>query len=141
MRLLLCVSAVALGMSRSSLGSACLSSHRSAGFGSLLDHLLSVVELCCPLDLTPCQSVGMAKEAAEAVPAAKQLFERASDILGYDLLAVCAEGALGGGCLLLPVCLLGVTLRGEPFVVKVADAVLGQPSLLATSTAEPHHPA
>lgn len=38
------------------------------------------------------QTVGMAKEAAEAVPAAKQLFERASDILGYDLLAVCAEG-------------------------------------------------
>lgn len=36
--------------------------------------------------------MGMAKEAAEAVPAAKQLFERASDILGYDLLAVCAEG-------------------------------------------------
>lgn len=36
--------------------------------------------------------MGMAKEAAEAVPAAKQLFERASDVLGYDLLAVCAEG-------------------------------------------------
>ena len=41
------------------------------------------------------QSVGMAKEAADSVPAAKALFERASDILGYDLLAVCAEGALG----------------------------------------------
>ena len=39
------------------------------------------------------QSVGMAAEVAAAVPAAKQLFERASDILGYDLLAVCAEGA------------------------------------------------
>lgn len=38
------------------------------------------------------QSVGMAQEAAAAVPAAKHLFERASDILGYDLLAVCGEG-------------------------------------------------
>lgn len=34
----------------------------------------------------------MAKECAEAVPAAKELFERASDILGYDLLKVCEEG-------------------------------------------------
>lgn len=34
----------------------------------------------------------MAKECAEAVPAAKGLFERASDILGYDLLKVCEEG-------------------------------------------------
>ena len=39
------------------------------------------------------QSVGMAADMAAAVPAAKQLFERASDILGYDLLQVCAEGA------------------------------------------------
>ncbi|KAI3436875.1 hypothetical protein D9Q98_006284 [Chlorella vulgaris] len=38
------------------------------------------------------QTVGMGKEVAESVPAAKQLFERASDILGYDLLAVCGEG-------------------------------------------------
>ena len=38
------------------------------------------------------QTVGMAVEAAGAVPAAKALFERASDVLGYDLLAVCAEG-------------------------------------------------
>lgn len=38
------------------------------------------------------QTVGMAKEVAAEVPAAKELFERASDILGYDLLAVCTEG-------------------------------------------------
>lgn len=42
------------------------------------------------------QTVGMGKEVAEAVPAARQLFERASDILGYDLLAVCSEGAPRG---------------------------------------------
>lgn len=34
------------------------------------------------------QSVGMAKEMAETVPAAKDLFDRASAILGYDLLQV-----------------------------------------------------
>ena len=44
------------------------------------------------------QTVGMGKEVAEAVPAARQLFDRASDILGYDLLAVCAEGGWAGGC-------------------------------------------
>jgi [acyl-carrier-protein] S-malonyltransferase len=38
------------------------------------------------------QSVGMGAALAEALPAAKQLFARASDILGYDLLALCANG-------------------------------------------------
>ncbi|MGL4461014.1 MAG: ACP S-malonyltransferase, partial [Planctomycetia bacterium] len=38
------------------------------------------------------QTVGMAKETAAAVPAAKELFDRAADLLGYDLLKVCAEG-------------------------------------------------
>lgn len=34
----------------------------------------------------------MAVETANALPAAKTLFDRASDILGYDLLKVCGEG-------------------------------------------------
>ncbi|GHP09666.1 hypothetical protein PPROV_000840100 [Pycnococcus provasolii] len=38
------------------------------------------------------QSVGMAGALCEEVPAAKALFDKASDILGYDLLAVCTEG-------------------------------------------------
>ena len=38
------------------------------------------------------QSVGMAVETCEAVPAAKKLFDEASEILGYDLLAQCAAG-------------------------------------------------
>ena len=38
------------------------------------------------------QSVGMAVETCEAVPAAKALFDEASEILGYVLLAKCAEG-------------------------------------------------
>mmetsp|Transcript_23511 Transcript_23511/g.39397 ORF Transcript_23511/g.39397 Transcript_23511/m.39397 type:complete len:394 (-) Transcript_23511:107-1288(-) len=38
------------------------------------------------------QKVGMAKEAVEANPAAKALFDKAQEILGYDLLQICAEG-------------------------------------------------
>ncbi|KAF8070879.1 hypothetical protein HT031_000960 [Scenedesmus sp. PABB004] len=38
------------------------------------------------------QSVGMAKELVAEVPAAKALFDKASEILGYDLLQVCVEG-------------------------------------------------
>lgn len=38
------------------------------------------------------QTVGMAADVAASVPAAKKLFDTASDILGYDLLAVCTEG-------------------------------------------------
>eukprot|EP00878_Enallax_costatus_P005660 GHUV01005936.1.p1 GENE.GHUV01005936.1~~GHUV01005936.1.p1 ORF type:complete len:315 (+),score=113.34 GHUV01005936.1:41-985(+) len=38
------------------------------------------------------QSVGMAKELVAECPAAKELFDKAADILGYDLLKVCVEG-------------------------------------------------
>ena len=38
------------------------------------------------------QYVGMARETCAAVPAAAELFARASEILGYDLLRACAEG-------------------------------------------------
>jgi [acyl-carrier-protein] S-malonyltransferase len=38
------------------------------------------------------QSVGMAAGLYKSLPAAKVLFDRAADILGYDLLAVCANG-------------------------------------------------
>jgi [acyl-carrier-protein] S-malonyltransferase len=38
------------------------------------------------------QTVGMGVEVAASLPAAKALYDRASDILGYDLLKVCAEG-------------------------------------------------
>ncbi|KAK9862105.1 hypothetical protein WJX84_002827 [Apatococcus fuscideae] len=38
------------------------------------------------------QTVGMAKDVVAEVPKAKELFEHASDILGYDLLKVCTEG-------------------------------------------------
>ncbi|KAJ8607857.1 hypothetical protein CTAYLR_008892 [Chrysophaeum taylorii] len=38
------------------------------------------------------QSVGMGAEVAAALPAAKKLYETASEILGYDLLLKCTEG-------------------------------------------------
>lgn len=38
------------------------------------------------------QSVGMAVELVEEVPKAKELFDKASEILGYDLLDVCKNG-------------------------------------------------
>ena len=38
------------------------------------------------------QTVGMGAELADSLPQAKALFDRAADILGYDLLALCAEG-------------------------------------------------
>jgi [acyl-carrier-protein] S-malonyltransferase len=38
------------------------------------------------------QTVGMAAALCQSLPAANALFERASAVLGYDLLAVCASG-------------------------------------------------
>lgn len=38
------------------------------------------------------QTVGMAKELCEALPAARTRFEQAASILGYDLFKVCVEG-------------------------------------------------
>ncbi|KAK9835003.1 hypothetical protein WJX81_003400 [Elliptochloris bilobata] len=38
------------------------------------------------------QTVGMAKGVVDTVPKAKELFDQASQILGYDLLQVCVEG-------------------------------------------------
>ncbi len=38
------------------------------------------------------QKVGMGKDLAETIPAARELFERANDILGYDVAGVCTGG-------------------------------------------------
>ena len=38
------------------------------------------------------QSVGMGKRLAESTPAARRLYERAGEILGYDLAKLCFEG-------------------------------------------------
>jgi [acyl-carrier-protein] S-malonyltransferase len=38
------------------------------------------------------QYVGMGKSLCDTLPAARRLFDQASEILGYDLLAVCSDG-------------------------------------------------
>ena len=38
------------------------------------------------------QTVGMGRELYEEVPAARELFDRAGEILGFDLKAVCFDG-------------------------------------------------
>jgi len=38
------------------------------------------------------QSVGMGRQLAESLPAARQLYDRAADVLGYDLAKLCFEG-------------------------------------------------
>ena len=42
------------------------------------------------------------QDVAAEIPAAKQLFEHASDVLGYDLLKVCVEGGCSALLLLSP---------------------------------------
>lgn len=79
--------------------------HRSLALGrSAVRHHRSTVRLSdsefdeytakCPF-LFPgqgAQTVGMAVEVCAEVPAAKKLFDEASEVLGFDLLAKCAEG-------------------------------------------------
>jgi len=38
------------------------------------------------------QTVGMGRQLAESLPAARQLFDRSADVLGYDLAKYCFEG-------------------------------------------------
>ncbi len=38
------------------------------------------------------QTVGMGRQAAETLPAARQLYDRANEIVGYDLARLCFEG-------------------------------------------------
>ena len=38
------------------------------------------------------QTVGMGRDLCESLPAAKELFDRAADVLGYDLMDICFNG-------------------------------------------------
>ncbi len=44
------------------------------------------------------QTVGMAKDLCAEVPKAKELFDKASEILGYDLLKVRGQLSMRGPC-------------------------------------------
>ncbi len=59
------------------------------------------------------QTVGMGKRLAESLPAARALFDRAGEVLGYDLARVCFEG---------PAEELDSTVRSQPalFVTSLA---------------------
>lgn len=59
------------------------------------------------------QSVGMGKRLAESLPAARALFDRAGEVLGYDLAKLCFEG---------PAEELDSTVRSQPalFVTSLA---------------------
>jgi [acyl-carrier-protein] S-malonyltransferase len=59
------------------------------------------------------QSVGMGRQLVETLPAARELFERAAAVVGYDLLAVCLEGP----------------------AAKLDSTVYSQPALFVTSLA------
>ena len=59
------------------------------------------------------QTVGMGRQLVESTPAAKEVFERAKAILGYDLLSICLEGP----------------------AEKLDSTVYSQPALFATSVA------
>ena len=77
------------------------------------------------------QSIGMATPFLDAAPAAKSLFDKASEILGYDLLQVCSEG---------PVEKLDSTAVSQPAIFVTSLAVLEvlkqqKPDVLADATA------
>lgn len=59
------------------------------------------------------QTVGMAKELCDELPAAKELFDRAAEVLGYDLADICFNGP----------------------VEKLNSTVISQPALYVSSMA------
>jgi len=63
------------------------------------------------------QKVGMGASLADSLPAARALFDQAAEILGYDLLQLCAEG---------PVEKLNSTVHSQPALFVCSLAALEQ---------------
>ena len=63
------------------------------------------------------QTVGMGAKLASSLPAAKALFDRAADILGYDLLQLCTDG---------PAEKLNSTVHSQPALFVCSMAALEQ---------------
>ncbi|MDO5567550.1 MAG: ACP S-malonyltransferase [Planctomycetia bacterium] len=63
------------------------------------------------------QTVGMGKEVYDALPAVKQLYAKANDIVGYDLTKICLEG---------PAELLDTTVHSQPAIFLTSMAALEQ---------------
>lgn len=59
------------------------------------------------------QTVGMGRQLSESLPAARQIYDRANELLGYDLAAICFEG---------PAEMLDSTVYSQPalFVTSLA---------------------
>jgi [acyl-carrier-protein] S-malonyltransferase len=63
------------------------------------------------------QTVGMGASVCAQVPAARELFARAADVLGYDLLKLCSEG---------PAAKLDATIHSQPALFVASLAALEQ---------------
>jgi [acyl-carrier-protein] S-malonyltransferase len=61
------------------------------------------------------QSLGMGKDIAEALPVAAQIFQKANDILGFDLQKICFEG---------PAEKLNSTVFSQPAIFTTSAAIL-----------------
>lgn len=61
------------------------------------------------------QFIGMGKDVAEAFPAAKTIFGRANQILGFDIAKICFEGPAG---------MLNTTTMSQPAIFTVSAAIL-----------------
>ncbi len=77
------------------------------------------------------QAVGMGKQLAETLPAARALFDQANQILGYDLAKICFEG---------PEDQLNSTVHSQPalFVTSLAGVEFlkaNQPDVVASASA------
>jgi [acyl-carrier-protein] S-malonyltransferase len=79
------------------------------------------------------QAVGMAGPWVDECPAARRLFDRAADLLGFDLLGICRDG---------PIEKLGATAISQPAILVTSLAALevlrareGNPLTTVTATA------
>ena len=61
------------------------------------------------------QFIGMGKDVAEAFPAAKAIFDKANQILGFDIAKICFEG---------PAETLNTTTMSQPAIFTVSAAIL-----------------
>ncbi|MDD3587014.1 MAG: ACP S-malonyltransferase [Thermoguttaceae bacterium] len=63
------------------------------------------------------QNVGMGKDLYDSLPAVRQLYAKANDIVGYDLAQICLEG---------PAELLDTTVHSQPAIFLTSMAALEQ---------------
>ena len=75
--------------------------------------------------------MGMGKELVAEVPAARELFERANSILGYDLAQLCFEGPAGE---------LDSTVHSQPALFVCSLAALAPVDLVILCRQETNHP-